>query len=172
MKHRFFSEFMRDIIFGIEDGLISIMGLVVGVAAATQSTSAILISAAAGTVAAAISMSAGDYLSTKSEKEVLMSQRKNVQGKHLHPLMSALVIGGSFLAMSAIPIGPYLLFTPSLATPISIGATFATLFAVGALKCMITKRNWLVSGLEMVIVAGLAAGAGYLIGNYFAVSGI
>jgi VIT1/CCC1 family predicted Fe2+/Mn2+ transporter len=42
--------------------------------------------------------------------------------------------------------------------------TGATLFVLGALKYRITGRNWFKSGLEMLIVGGLAAGAAYAIG--------
>ena len=42
--------------------------------------------------------------------------------------------------------------------------TGITLFCLGALKVKITRRNWFKSGLEMLIVGGLAAAAAYAIG--------
>lgn len=42
--------------------------------------------------------------------------------------------------------------------------TTATLSTLGALKVKSTNRNWLVSGLEMMLVGGLAAAAAYGIG--------
>jgi VIT1/CCC1 family predicted Fe2+/Mn2+ transporter len=38
---------------------------------------------------------------------------------------------------------------------------------VGAYKTRVTKRSWLKSGLEMLVVALLAAAAGYVIGYLF-----
>jgi len=43
--------------------------------------------------------------------------------------------------------------------------TGLTLFALGALKVRITIRNWIISGLEMLIVGGVTAIAAYLIGK-------
>jgi VIT1/CCC1 family predicted Fe2+/Mn2+ transporter len=42
--------------------------------------------------------------------------------------------------------------------------TAASLFAVGALRVKITKTNWIKSGIEMLLVGGIAATVAYLIG--------
>ena len=44
------------VVFGMEDGTVSIFGLIFGVAATTTSTKAVLIAGASGAVAAAVSM--------------------------------------------------------------------------------------------------------------------
>ncbi len=61
---------VRDVIFGANDGLVSILALVAGVYGAITESHPILIAGIAGAVAGAISMGAGAYLSSKSEKEV------------------------------------------------------------------------------------------------------
>jgi VIT1/CCC1 family predicted Fe2+/Mn2+ transporter len=61
---------LRDVIFGANDGLVSILALVAGVYGAITDSRTILIAGMAGAVAGAISMGAGAYLSSKSEKEV------------------------------------------------------------------------------------------------------
>ncbi|MDY7019575.1 MAG: VIT1/CCC1 transporter family protein [Chloroflexota bacterium] len=61
---------VRDVIFGANDGLVSILALVAGVYGAVTESHLILIAGVAGAVAGAISMGAGAYLSSKSEKEV------------------------------------------------------------------------------------------------------
>jgi VIT1/CCC1 family predicted Fe2+/Mn2+ transporter len=38
------------------------------------------------------------------------------------------------------------------------------LFGLGAAKVLVTERNWFRSGLEMLVVGGLAAGVAYLVG--------
>jgi len=50
------------IVFGMEDGTVSIFGLIFGVAATTSSTATVLIAGASGAAAAAVSMMAGAYL--------------------------------------------------------------------------------------------------------------
>ena len=74
---------VRDVIFGANDGLVSILALVAGVYGAITETHPILIAGIAGAVAGAISMGAGAYLSAKSEKEVTEkeSDRKGIKGK-------------------------------------------------------------------------------------------
>lgn len=62
---------IRDIIFGMNDGLLSMFSLVTGVAGGTTNNSVVILAGLAGAVAGAISMAAGAYVSTKAEKEVL-----------------------------------------------------------------------------------------------------
>jgi vacuolar iron transporter family protein len=51
-----------NIVFGMEDGTVSIFGLVFGVAASAPSSHAVLLAGATGAAAAAVSMMAGTYL--------------------------------------------------------------------------------------------------------------
>jgi len=64
------------IVFGMEDGTVSIFGLIFGVAATTSDTKTVLIAGATGAVAAAVSMMAGVYLdaeTTRDETQALRS---------------------------------------------------------------------------------------------------
>ena len=72
---------VRDVIFGANDGLVSILALVIGVYGAITESHPVLVAGIAGAVAGAISMGAGAYLSSKSEKEVTAkeSERKGVR---------------------------------------------------------------------------------------------
>ena len=45
----------------------------------------------------------------------------------------------------------------------------ATLFAVGAGRAPFTKRGWLVSGLEMLLMGTLAAAVVYAVGDLGAI---
>jgi VIT1/CCC1 family predicted Fe2+/Mn2+ transporter len=74
---------VRDVIFGANDGLVSILALVAGVYGAITESYPILIAGIAGAVAGAISMGAGAYLSSKSEKEVTEreSEKKGTRKK-------------------------------------------------------------------------------------------
>jgi VIT1/CCC1 family predicted Fe2+/Mn2+ transporter len=57
------------IVFGMEDGTVSIFGLIFGVAATTDSTKTVLIAGATGAVAAAVSMMAGAYLDAETTQD-------------------------------------------------------------------------------------------------------
>ena len=60
---------LRAAVLGANDGIISIAGLVVGVAATGASNAAVLSSGIAGIVAGAMSMAAGEYVSVQSQAD-------------------------------------------------------------------------------------------------------
>jgi VIT1/CCC1 family predicted Fe2+/Mn2+ transporter len=64
-----FSASAGQVVFGMEDGTVSIFGLVFGVAATTNEQSAVLIAGASGAVAAAVSMMAGTYLDVETNRD-------------------------------------------------------------------------------------------------------
>ncbi|MBF6025307.1 VIT1/CCC1 transporter family protein [Lysobacter niastensis] len=60
---------LRAAVLGANDGIVSIAGLVVGVAASGASQGAVLTSGIAGLVAGAMSMAAGEYVSVQSQAD-------------------------------------------------------------------------------------------------------
>jgi len=69
-------QYWRDIILGVNDGLVSMFLLVVGVVGGGLNAEQVLLTALAGAVAGSISMAAGEYLATKSQDEVLEAELK------------------------------------------------------------------------------------------------
>ncbi|HVR32486.1 MAG TPA: VIT1/CCC1 transporter family protein [Acidimicrobiia bacterium] len=67
-------QYWRDIILGVNDGLVSMVLLVIGVVGAGLSRDDVIITGIAGALAGAVSMGAGEYLATKSQDEVLTSE--------------------------------------------------------------------------------------------------
>jgi vacuolar iron transporter family protein len=66
---------LRAIIFGVSDGLVSNLSLVMGVAgAASDNASFILLAGIAGLLAGAFSMAAGEYISMQSQRELFERQ--------------------------------------------------------------------------------------------------
>jgi vacuolar iron transporter family protein len=63
-----FSESIGDIVFGMEDGTVSIFGLVFGVAASASNSQTVLLAGATGAAAAAVSMMAGTYLDVETAR--------------------------------------------------------------------------------------------------------
>ena len=62
-------NWLRASVLGANDGIVSIAGLVLGVAGATNSQSLILTAGIAGIIAGAISMAAGEYVSVSSSRD-------------------------------------------------------------------------------------------------------
>lgn len=67
-------QYWRDIILGVNDGLVSMFLLVVGVVGGGLDSGPVLLTALAGALAGAISMAAGEYLATKSQDQVLEAE--------------------------------------------------------------------------------------------------
>ncbi len=65
---------IRELIFGLQDGLISTVVLVSSVYGATADNGLTIIAGLAGALGGTVSMSAGSLLSSRAEKEVLQSQ--------------------------------------------------------------------------------------------------
>jgi len=64
-----FGNSVGTIVFGMEDGTVSIFGLIFGVAATTTDAKTVLIAGASGAVAAAVSMMAGAYLDVETTRD-------------------------------------------------------------------------------------------------------
>ncbi len=65
------SQYLRDIILGVNDGLVSMFLLVVGVVGGGVSSSVVLLAGLSGAFAGAVSMAAGEYMATKSQEEAI-----------------------------------------------------------------------------------------------------
>jgi vacuolar iron transporter family protein len=63
------------IVFGMEDGTVSIFGLIFGVAATTTDAGTVLIAGASGAVAAAVSMMAGVFLDVETTRDAAKAKR-------------------------------------------------------------------------------------------------
>jgi len=61
---------LRAAVFGVNDGLVSNASLILGVAGATADNTVVLLSGAAGLIAGAFSMAAGEYVSVRSQREM------------------------------------------------------------------------------------------------------
>jgi VIT1/CCC1 family predicted Fe2+/Mn2+ transporter len=66
---------MRAAVLGANDGIVSTASLIVGVAAAQSSRSAILLTGIAGLVAGAMSMAAGEYVSVSTQSDTENADR-------------------------------------------------------------------------------------------------
>lgn len=65
------STLLRPIVFGANDGLVSNLALVMGVAGANAAPGVIVLAGIAGLLAGAFSMGVGEYISVQSQRELL-----------------------------------------------------------------------------------------------------
>lgn len=217
-------SWIADSIYGVNDGLGAVFGIVSGVAGATDNQQHyVLISGLAGMIASALSMGAGAYLAVKSQREVyeaeISRERREVEedpqeeieemalfyelqgfgpeearraaerlGENPEQMIKAMAqseLGlseqnfpnpwkSSFSASLStavgafIPIIPFFFLTGFTAVLVAFGVSIVAHFVVGALKSLLTTRNWLASGLEMTGVGVLEAAVTYGLGLLFA----
>jgi len=109
--------------------------------------------------------------------DVMMVEELGILQNDESPLANAVA---TFLAFCLFGFVPLVAHVASYAVPAlrpsafgtSCVLTGTTLFALGALKVRITGRPWLRSGLEMLLVGGLAAAAAYGVGHVLAGLGL
>ncbi|MEZ5379080.1 MAG: VIT1/CCC1 transporter family protein [Acidimicrobiales bacterium] len=186
----------RAAVFGMSDGLVSNVGLILGVAGADSSSSAVVLAGLAGLVAGAISMAAGEYNSMRVQSELLerelAMERREIER---NPAVEAVELAQRYQSRGVDPdlarnLANSLIDDPDLALEFHareelgiqpgelgspIGAAVASLatFSVGAVLPLIP---WLVSDGTSAIVATLvvalvaAVGLGLAIAKFTEVS--
>ena len=150
--------------FGLQDGLVSTTGLVVGISAGVSDRAIIILAAFVAISVEASSMAAGEYSSEKA-----VHQLDKVHRHRDDLIIGAILMFFSYLVAGLIPISPFLVFPPDIARIISISAALISLFVVGYLKGKIVKDKALRSAVEMFIIGGLATAIGLAVGNFLKV---
>ncbi|HWQ53459.1 MAG TPA: VIT family protein [Bryobacteraceae bacterium] len=176
---------LRAAVLGANDGIVSTASLVVGVAAGGAARHDILLAGVAGTVAGALSMAAGEYVSVSSQADTehadlalertelatdLAAEERELAGiyvrRGLEPglaetvaqqLMAHDALGAH--ARDELGLSDSLAARP-LQAAFSSAATFAVGAAVPILMVMLASQRWLapvVSGASLVCLAALGA---------------
>jgi VIT1/CCC1 family predicted Fe2+/Mn2+ transporter len=65
---------LRAAVFGVNDGLVSNVSLILGMAGATEDAQVVMLAGLAGLLAGAFSMAAGEYVSVRSQREFHQAQ--------------------------------------------------------------------------------------------------
>ncbi len=210
---------LAEIILGGQDGLVNVLGVVLGVAAATQDPRLVLTAGLAATFAESVAMGGVAYTSTRADEAFYDSEKererrhvslapelercevreifrkKGFEGTILERIVetitsdeevwvgvmmreehgfahrerrgafkSALLVGGSALVGSLIPLLPFAVLSIAPSVYVALGLSVLALFFVGGYKARVTVGTPWKSGLEMAVIGLLCALAGYGIG--------
>lgn len=180
IERKIHPERIRNIFFGLNDGLVEILGVISGFFAAFQTISAVLVAGFTVAVAGSISMAAGSYVAIGSEQEIekLERQKKKFlkqdsEEKRGSPALgSAMVVGISYFIGAMVPVLPVLLgATTIVASVIAAGITIVIIsYILAFLSGMDVKRRILIN----VVILAIAVTVTYVIGltasNLFGVS--
>ncbi len=155
--------YFRNFIFGVEDSLVSTVGLLSGVAIAGLTSRDIFLTGVILIFVEAFSMGAGSYLSETSAEE--LATRRDDSSRSF---ASALIMFVSYAVSGFIPLLPYLIFPVSLAFPASIIASLVALLILGALSAMVSRTSLIKDMVRMMAIGGLAIAVGVLVGKFVA----
>lgn len=156
-------KLLRNFTFGIEDSLVSTVGVLSGVAIAQQAKSQIILTGIILIFVEAFSMAIGSLMAEQSVDE--FSAKKEISLSRELP--SSLVMFFSYLFSGLIPLFPYIVFETDLAFKLSIIASLITLAALGVFNGKIARINPVKSAITMFILGGVAILAGVTIGKIF-----
>ncbi len=155
-------SYFRNFIFGVEDSLVSTVGLLSGIAVANVPKSTILLTGVVLIFVEAISMSAGSFLSESSVDEYTSHTEKITRSS----IVSSLVMFFSYFLSGFIVLLPYLLLPVSEALVASIFLSIIALFILGVVGAEVSRTRIIKNGFKMVIVGGVAILVGIIAGNW------
>ena len=213
------AEVLREVVFGMEDGMVSTLGSITGIAVGSGNHFTVILAGVVIVAVESISMGIGSYLSNRSQEE--LEERKIQEEAHeianypqqekkelfemylgdgwpenlakemtevasQNPSMilkemavrelkivtnqkSVSIKGGVYMFIAyiiggAVPLFSYFILPISMAIPVSIAITLTGLIALGMGTTRFTKQPLLKSGLRMMIMGGIALGAGLIAG--------
>jgi VIT1/CCC1 family predicted Fe2+/Mn2+ transporter len=155
------SVYIRSFTFGVEDSLVSTVGLLSGIAAAGMSSKDILIAGIVLIFVEAFSMGVGELLSEHSSSEF----EHGHEVAYSDTIKSGLLMFASYFVSGFIPLAPYIFFSLSIAFPLSIILSLLFLFILGAGSGKALKTGILRNGVRMFLLGGAAIALGVIVGQ-------
>jgi VIT1/CCC1 family predicted Fe2+/Mn2+ transporter len=154
---------LRNFIFGVEDSLVSTVGLLSGVAAASVSRSAIITTGIVLIVVEGFSMGIGSFLTEETTCE-MNGQKQQTK----IALRGALIMLVSYCLAGMVPLIPYAILPGELAVTISIFASLLGLLILGFGTSLYYHRpKPYLQAVKMLLLGGSAAVIGILVGKLF-----
>lgn len=149
-------KYMGSIVLGLNDALVELTGSLAGLTLALQKTRLIALSGLIVGIAAAMSMAASEYLSSKAE------------GEEKEPIKSCIYTGLAYVATVLLLIAPYLLLNhPLVCLLFTLSASVLIIGLFNFYVSIAMDRPFLRQFLEMAAVsfgvAALSFGLGYAI---------
>lgn len=162
--HDIHEDYLRSGLFGIQDGLVSTTGVVVGISIGIENKAIIILAAFVAVTVEASSMAAGQYSSEKAVHQM------DKTGKHTDNLIvGALLMFLGYLLGGIVPIIPTILFNQPQARILAVIFAFMGLFILGYIKGHIVEHKPLRSALELFVIGAIATTIGLAVGYIFKV---
>jgi VIT1/CCC1 family predicted Fe2+/Mn2+ transporter len=160
-------HYVRELIYGANDGIITTFAVVAGVAGGGLSSQVVLIVGAANLFADGLSMAAGNYLSIRSHESV--REAEGLPEEEAFPTRHALATFTAFVVAGALPLLPYTMPVPAVNRLSSSAAlTLLAMFGIGASRAWIANVRWWKAGIEMLALGAAVAAVAYASGAFIA----
>ncbi len=163
-------NWLRAAVLGANDGVVSVAGVVMGVAAAGSDSTAVLVAGIAALVAGAISMGGGEYVSVSSQRDAEIAHGRTKDQVNARPWSAAL---SSFIAFTAGAILPLVAITgpwQNLSIPATVASVLLALGFTGWWAAWAGKTPVLRSIIRNVAISALTMGISYAIGAVLGVT--
>jgi VIT1/CCC1 family predicted Fe2+/Mn2+ transporter len=160
--HSAAETYLRNFIFGIEDSLVSTVGLLSGIAVANVDRQTIVLTGAILIVVEAFSMGVGSLLSESSAEEYMHKRARPTSA----PAWGAVIMFVSYFLSGFVPLAPYAVLERADALPVSILLSLCSLFLLGFFSAQRYGASVWRDALRMFLLGGIAIGAGIIVGRF------
>lgn len=157
-------HYLKDLVYGANDGIITTFAVVSGVAGAQLETRVVLILGFANLLADGFSMGASNFLSIRSDEAVRKASGLDVLEPY--PTRHSVATFAAFVVAGVVPLLSYAVVGGHDPFKVAVVLTLLTLFAVGASRALVTRGKWWRAGLEMLVVGSVAAAVAYGVGAF------
>jgi len=155
------SERGRYVILGAIDGILAVLGIIIGLSAATIEPGLVVKAALGGGIALCLTNSIGSYLAESAVEygkiseveQALLQDLRNTRVEKLarrNIQIDALLSGGSSIFGSLIPILPFVFFKDGIAVYFSIALALIALVVLGLFSGKISSQSYIRSIVRMV----------------------
>jgi VIT1/CCC1 family predicted Fe2+/Mn2+ transporter len=160
-------HYIRDLVYGANDGVITTFAVVAGVTGGTLNPVAVLVMGVANLLADGLSMGVGNYLGIRSDERVREAQQLPEQ--EAFPIRHGVATFVAFVIAGAVPLVPYVFSSADTnrfawSTLLSL----AVLFTIGAARSRVGTGRWWANGLEMLGLGAVVGLVAYYAGRFVA----
>ncbi|PIR79820.1 MAG: hypothetical protein COU25_03580 [Candidatus Levybacteria bacterium CG10_big_fil_rev_8_21_14_0_10_35_13] len=164
IKEALHEDYLRSLMFGLQDGIVSTTGVVIGISIGVNNKAIIVLAALVAVMVEASSMAAGQYSSEKAVHQM------DKTGSHTDNLIvGALIMFIAYLLGGSFAIVPIIVFDQPIARVLAIVSAFIGLFIIGYIKGYLVEHRPLRSAFELFIIGSVATTVGVVIGYLFKV---
>ena len=156
-------EGFQGVAFGTMDGLITILGVVIGIASATQNSGVVVLSGLVAGLANAFGNSFGFYASELAERAEHIQENQHVSSM-AETRRSTLLAFAYSLASTLVIVVPFVIFRLTYAMIVSLILALALLFALGAVVGKFSHASPWKFGIRYVLLGLAGAALSFVVG--------